>query len=120
MPSLTLSGTAPDFSNGLTKVYDSGTDQYIYTPKNTISTLGTLSLSQNIGLTGTVIALSSDLTLYKDIALKLPANYISDPAYVRITQPIRQYNTLKWQKKIEPVKYNAAKKHIFQILKEYM
>jgi outer membrane protein TolC len=110
LPSLTLSGTAPDFSNGLTKVYDSGTDQYIYTPKNTISTLGTLSLSQNIGLTGTVIALSSDLTLYKDIALKLPANYISDPAYVRITQPIRQYNTLKWQKKIEPVKYNAAKK----------
>jgi outer membrane protein TolC len=110
LPSLTLSGTAPDFSNGLTKVYDSGTDQYIYIPKNTISTLGTLSLSQNIGLTGTVIALSSDLTLYKDIALKLPANYISDPAYVRITQPIRQYNTLKWQKKIEPVKYNAAKK----------
>ena len=38
LPSLTLSGTAPDFSNGLTKVYDSGTDQYIYTPKNTIST----------------------------------------------------------------------------------
>jgi outer membrane protein len=110
LPSLTLSGTTPDWSNGLTKVYDSGTDQYIYTPKNTISTLGTLSLSQNIGPTGTVIALSSDLTLYKDIALKLPVNYISDPAYIRITQPIRQYNTLKWQKKIEPVKYDAARK----------
>ena len=110
LPSLTLNGTTPDFSNGLTKVYDSGSDQYIYTPKNTISTTGTLSLSQNIGLTGTVIALSSDLTLYKDIALKLPVNYISDPAYIRITQPIRQYNTLRWQKKIEPVKYNAAKK----------
>ena len=110
LPSLTLTGNVPNWSNGLTKVYDSGSDQYIYTPKNTISTLGTLSLSQNIGPTGTVIALSSDLTLYKDIALKLPINYISDPAYIRITQPIRQYNTLKWQKKIEPVKYNAAKK----------
>src|SRR5664279_3552326 len=110
LPSLTLSGLTPDFSNGLTKVYDSGTDQYIYTSKNTISTMGTLSLSQNIGPTGTVIALSSDMTLYKDIALKLPVNYISDPAYIRITQPIRQYNTLKWQKKIEPVKYDAARK----------
>ena len=110
LPSLTLTGITPDFSNGLTKVYDSGSDQYIYTSKNTISTMGTLSLSQNIGPTGTVIALSSDLTLYKDIALKLPVNYISDPAYIRITQPIRQYNTLKWQKKIEPVKYNAARK----------
>ena len=110
LPSLTLSGTTPDFSNGLAKVYDSNSDQYIYIPKNTISTLGTLSLSQNIGLTGTVIALSSDLTLYKDIALKLPVNYISNPAYIRITQPIRQYNSLKWQKKIEPVKYDAARK----------
>ena len=110
LPSLTLSGNAPDFSNGLTKVYDSGTNEYIYTSKNTVSSLGTLSLSQNIGVTGTVIALSSDLTLYKDIALKLPVNYISDPAYIHITQPIRQYNTLKWQKKIEPVKYNAALK----------
>ena len=110
LPSLTLSGTTPDFSNGLAKVYDSNSDQYIYIPKNTISTLGTLSLSQNIGLTGTVIALSSDLTVYKDIALKLPVNYISDPAYIRITQPIRQYNSLKWQKKIEPVKYDAARK----------
>ena len=110
LQSLTLSGTTPDFSNGLAKVYDSNSDQYIYIPKNTISTLGTLSLSQNIGLTGTVIALSSDLTLYKDIALKLPVNYISDPAYIRITQPIRQYNSLKWQKKIEPVKYDAARK----------
>src|SRR5664280_750613 len=110
LPSLTLTGITPDFSNGLTKVYDSGSDQYIYTSKNTISTMGTLSLSQNIGPTGTVIALSSDLTLYKDIALKLPVNYISDPAYIHITQPIRQYNTLRWQKKIEPVKYNAARK----------
>jgi outer membrane protein TolC len=110
LPSLTLSGTTPDFSNGLAKVYDSGSNQYIYTSKNTISTIETMSLSQNIGFTGTVIALSSDLTLYKDIALKLPVNYISDPAYIRITQPIRQYNTLKWQKKIEPVKYDAARK----------
>ena len=32
LPSLTLSGTTPDFSNGLAKVYDSNSDQYIYIP----------------------------------------------------------------------------------------
>jgi len=110
LPSLTLSGTTPDYSNRLTQQFDFNTQQYIYVPKNTASTLGTLSISQNIGPTGTVIALSSDLTLYKDIAQKLPVNYIANPTFVRITQPIRQYNTLKWQKKIEPVKYEAAKK----------
>jgi outer membrane protein TolC len=109
-PSLTLSGTTPDFSNGLDKVYDYSTNQYIYRSKNTVSTLGTIALSQNIGPTGTVIALRSDLTLFKDIDKSLPVNYITNPVSVDITQPIRKYNTLKWQKKIEPVKYNAARK----------
>jgi outer membrane protein TolC len=109
-PSLTLSGTTPDFSNGLDKVYNSQTDLYEYRPKNTVSTLGTLSLAQNIGPTGTVIALRSDLTLFKDIQRKLDANYITNPVSVDITQPIRKYNTLRWQKKIEPVKFDAAKK----------
>ncbi|MCX6253543.1 MAG: TolC family protein [Bacteroidia bacterium] len=110
LPSLTLSGTTPDFSNGLDKVYNSESDQYIYLPKNTISNLGTLSLSQNIGPTGTIIALRSDLTLFRDIEKNLPTNYISNPVSIDITQPIRKYNTLRWQKKIEPVKFNAAKK----------
>ena len=29
---------------------------------------------------------------------------------IGITQPIRKYNSLKWQKKIEPLKYDAARK----------
>jgi len=110
LPSLTLSGTTPDFSNGLEKVYNSGTDEYIYIPKNTVSNLGTLSLAQNIGPTGTVIALRSDLTLFRDIAKDIPTNYITNPVSIDVTQPIRRYNTLKWQKKIEPVKYDAARK----------
>jgi outer membrane protein TolC len=110
LPSLTLSGTTPDFSNGLDKVYDYSTNQFSYRQTNTLSNLGTLALSQNIGPTGTVIALRSDLTLFRDIAKNSPVNYITNPVSVDITQPIRKYNTLKWQKKIEPVKYDAAKK----------
>ncbi len=109
-PSLTLSGTTPDFSNGLDKVYNSQIDQYEYKAKHTVSTLGTLALSQNIGPTGTIISLRSDLTLFKDIEKGLDVNYITNPVSIDITQPIRRYNTLKWQKKIEPVKYDAAKK----------
>ncbi len=109
-PSLTLSGTTPDYSNGLEKLYNSGTGEWEYKQKNTISTLGTLSLAQNIGPTGTIIALRSDLTLFKDIQKDLPVNYITNPVSIDITQPIRRYNTLRWQRKIEPVKYDAAKK----------
>lgn len=109
-PSLTISGTTPDFSNGLEKVYNSVTGLYEYRKKNTISNLGTLSVAQNIGPTGTIISLRSDLTVYKDIEKDNPTNYITNPLSLDITQPIRKYNTLRWQKKIEPVKYDAAKK----------
>jgi outer membrane protein TolC len=76
LPSLTLTGTIPDFNNGLEKVYNSVTDQYVYRAKSTISTTSTLSLSQAIEPLGTTISLSSDLTLYKDIEKSLPVNYI--------------------------------------------
>lgn len=113
LPSLTLSGTTPSFSNGLEKVYDYASNTYSYKRTNTISNTGILSLAQNIGPTGTIIALRSDLTLFRDIEKSSPMNYITDPVSIDITQPIRKYNTLKWQKKIEPVKYDAARKTYF-------
>src|SRR5664279_5338853 len=56
LPSLTLSGTTPAFSNGLEKVYDYSTNTYSYQRTNTISNMGTLSLAQNIGPTGTAVS----------------------------------------------------------------
>lgn len=118
LPSLTLSGTAPDFNNGLEKVYNSQTDQYVYRAKSTVSTTSSLSLSQAIGPLGTVISLSSDLTLYKDIEKKLPINYITNPVSININQPIRRYNTLKWQAKIEPLRYEMARKDFLNSIEE--
>jgi outer membrane protein len=112
LPSLTLRGNAPNYSDGFDKVYDSNTNQYTYVAKNTISSSGTLALSQAIGFSGTTISLQSAINHlfdYSSTAL-LPRQYNITPISINITQPIRQYNTLRWQKKIEPVKYEAAKK----------
>ena len=64
-PSLTLRGTAPSYSNGFDRIYDSNTGEYRYVAKNTITDNATLSLSQAIGFTGTTIALQSNfINLY--------------------------------------------------------
>jgi len=118
LPSLSLTGTTPEFFNGLEKVWNSQTDEWKYVATNTISGTGTLSLSQAIGPLGTVISLSSDLTLYKDIEKKLPVNYITNPISININQPIRRYNTLKWQAKIEPLRYEMAKKDFINSIEE--
>lgn len=108
-PSLTLTGTTPSYSNGFDRVYDSNTNEYKYTPKNVVTDIGTLSLSQSIGFTGTTISLQSQITNEYDFS-KEKRTYKTNPVGIRIEQPIKKYNSLKWQTKIEPVKYAAAKK----------
>jgi outer membrane protein len=108
-PSLTLRGTVPAYSNGFDKVYKESLDEYIYTPKNTITSSSSLSLAQAIGFSGTTISLRSDFLNQYDFA-KTKRIFNTTPVSIVINQPIKQYNSLKWQKKIEPVKYDAAKK----------
>jgi outer membrane protein len=109
LPTLTLRGTVPAYSNGFDRVYNSNTDEYIYTPKNTITDNATLSLAQAIGFTGTTISLRSDFLNLYDFE-KGRRTFTTTPVSVRIDQPIRQYNTLHWQTKIEPLKYSVAKR----------
>ena len=111
-PSLTLRGTAPNYTNGFSKEYNSTTGQYDYVPINIINSSSTLSLSQAIGLTSTTISLQAGLNHLYDFEQNStqPRQYNVSPFSINLTQPIRQYNTLKWQRKIEPVKYDAAKK----------
>jgi outer membrane protein TolC len=107
-PSLTLTGTTPDYSKTYTRVWNSQDSKWDYVETNVLQTIGSLSLSQNIGLTGGSISLNSDLTLENDFIRKTD-KYITAPVFVRLMQPLLRYNSLKWQKKTEPLKYSAAK-----------
>jgi outer membrane protein TolC len=108
-PSLTLTGTTPDYSNSYDKVWNSQTNGYDYQATNTLSNLGSLALSQNIGFTGGTIFMNSDLTMFNDFEND-SKKYITTPISIGLTQPLFRYNALKWQKKTEPLKFVAAKK----------
>lgn len=110
-PSLTLTGTTPDYSTAFSRVWNSQLNEWQYVSKNILQTIGSLSLLQNIGLTGGTIALQSDLTLETDFDKDDERNkYITAPLSVRYIQPLFRYNSLRWEKKTEPLKYEAAKK----------
>ena len=110
LPSLRLSGTTPDFNNALQRQFRSSDSSNYYIQTNIIDNLGSIYLSQSIGPTGTTISLRSDLTLEKDLEKNSPVNYITTPVSINLTQPIKSYNSLKWDKKIEPKRYDQAKK----------
>jgi outer membrane protein TolC len=108
-PSLTLTGITPEYSNSYDKVWNSQTSGYDYQSTNTLSNLGSLALSQNIGFTGGTIYVNSDFTMFNDFENN-SKKYITTPLSIGLTQPLFRYNALKWQKKTEPLKFEAAKK----------
>ncbi|MCJ7819793.1 MAG: TolC family protein, partial [Bacteroidales bacterium] len=108
-PSLVLSGSTPDYSTAYNRVWNSALNQWEYQATNVLQNLASLALTQNIGLTGGTISLNSDLTLENDLEDD-SRRYITSPVSIRLTQPLFRYNALRWQKKIEPLKYEEAKK----------
>ncbi len=109
-PSLTLSGTIPEYNRLFEKEFDFSTGQDQYVEKNTNSSSLNLSLSQNIGLTGGSIFMQSGLTRFDVLGDDGSSQYISTPVSIGFIQPISGYNSFKWEKKIEPLKYEEAKK----------
>ena len=107
-PSLTLTGTTPFYSTAFERVWNSQDSKWDYKSTNVLRNLGSLALSQNIGLTGGTISLNSDLTLENDFE-RDTRNYITVPVSIGLVQPLFRYNSLRWQKKTEPLKYSAAK-----------
>ncbi len=108
-PSLTLTGTAPFYSTANERVWNSVLERWDYKATNVLRNLGSLSLTQNIGLTGGSVSVNSDLTLENDFD-RDERKFITVPLSIGVVQPLFRYNSLKWQRKTEPLKYDAAKK----------
>ena len=108
-PSLTLTGTAPFYSTANERVWNSVLERWDYKATNVLRNLGSLSLTQNIGLTGGSVSVNSDLTLENDFD-RDERKFITVPLSIGLVQPLFRYNSLKWQRKTEPLKYEAAKK----------
>jgi outer membrane protein TolC len=108
-PSLTLTGTAPFYSTANERVWNSVLERWDYKATNVLRNLGSLSLTQNIGPTGGSISVNSDLTLENDFD-RDERKFITVPVSIGLVQPLFRYNSLRWQRKTEPLKYESAKK----------
>ncbi len=118
LPSLTLTGTFPEYNRIYEKEYDYNTGKEYYVEKNTNSLLGQLSLSQNVGFTGGSISLESDLRRFDVLGADGSTQYITSPVSINYNQPLFRFNELKWQKQIEPLRYEEAKKAYIEAVEE--
>ncbi len=106
LPSLLLSGN-PKFENRIRKTESEFGDQYNEYRSSDVDL--DMSLRQNIIGTGGTLSLNTGLNR-NDNFIEDIVTYNSNIVYLNYSQPIFQHNTFKWEKRIEPVKYNKAKR----------
>ena len=70
---------------------------------------GDLSIDQNIWLTGGKLSLTSSLDYIKQLGTGGDRHFMSVPVTLQLTQPIFGVNNIKWNRRIEPVRYAEAK-----------
>ena len=113
LPSVTLTSN-PTFNERINKITQpDGTTLFI--KQNQLSTDLSMTIKQNIPLTGGNFFVESSLTRMDEFENDVTA-YNSQPLIIGYQQTLLGYNSLKWDKRIEPVRYREARKNYNEAL----
>jgi outer membrane protein TolC len=106
---LLLTGSLPSFNKSINKI--STTEGDVFSAQTINSLYAGLSLNQKIGFTGGDISLNSNLqrldNIYTDTTY---SSYNATFINIAYRQPLFKYNSYKWNRKLEPLLYNEARK----------
>lgn len=120
-PQLDLVGEFPAYNRSFDEVRQED-GSYEFKPVSYNNSELSLRLSQDITATGTRIFLNSGINRYDnflDDDLNNPYHiYRGNPLEVGIFQPLFQYNRLKWDKKIEPLRFEESQREYIERLEE--
>jgi outer membrane protein TolC len=116
LPSLSMNSNLLGFSRSYEPVTQND-GSTAYRSVNLNNTTFLTQISQNVAFTGGYLFLESGLDRF-DNFLYDTAYYSSVPLKIGYSQSTFQFNQFRWQKKIEPLKYDEAKKEYIRRLEE--
>lgn len=115
-PQLQITGTVPDFNRTFSETVQPD-GSILFQPVTYSNTQTSLSLSQAISPTGGTFFLRSSLQRYDDFEYDY-TYYNAFPVQVGLLQPILKFNAYKWEKIIEPLKFEESLKTYFEDIEE--
>lgn len=107
LPSLTLS-SSPYINNEINKITQ-GDGTSLFLSQSQFGGDVSLSVNQNISLTGGTFFIKSSLNYLREMESKMNM-FSTIPVSIGYTQSLFGYNSLKWDRRIEPLRYTEAKK----------
>ena len=118
LPSLNLSSTLGNFNRSLVALQNAETGGINYRDNYNMRNSLQLSVDQNLAFTGGTLSLYSSLERLDQYAPDRSTTYASQPISISYIQPLGGYNSLKWQKKTEPIRYEQAKRTYLESMEE--
>lgn len=114
LPSLSLNASPLDFNRYRRTEYNFETNADEYRLREYLNSDVNLSVNQNVALTGGQLFLRSNVGMVKNLGGDKNTSYTATPVSIGFSQELNGYNQLKWKSKIEPLKYEKAKKEFIQ------
>lgn len=115
-PQLSLSGSLPSFTRSFVQVIQpDGT--IVFQPVSNNNSILSLSLSQNIPLTGGSIYVQQQVQRFDNFLAKNTL-YNGVPFEVGLSQPLFRFNPMKWDRLTEPLRYAESNQQYIEAMEQ--
>ena len=108
LPSLSLTTTPLQYYRDIVRRYDSQNNIDIFREQQSLYSFGNLSIMQNVDITGGTFYIDSELGYLRNFGETANSRFNTVPFRVGYKQNLFGFNSFKWEKKIEPLKYDKA------------
>ena len=108
LPEVTFTATIPSFNKRYNS-YQREDGSYTFLRDDNIMMNGALTIDQRIWLTGGTLSLTTSLDFVRQLGDGAANRFMSVPVALRLNQPLFAVNDVKWNRRIEPVRYKEAR-----------
>lgn len=112
LPSLSLTFTPASYNRYMTQRYDFDQNIDVFRQQQMFSASAGLELQQNFDLLGGTFYLDTDLEYMRNFGANTSTQFSSVPVRIGYRQNLIGFNSFKWERKIEPLRYEKAKKEL--------
>lgn len=112
LPSVSLTVRPTSYYRYMTQRYDFDKNIDVFRQQQTFGASAGLEVLQNFDLLGGIFYLDTDLEYMRNFGANTYTQFSSVPIRIGYRQNLVGYNSFKWERKIEPLKYEKAKKEL--------
>lgn len=110
LPSLTLNMTPLQYNRDFIKRYVPEDNIDVYRSQQSLYSSANFSINQNLDVTGGTLIIDSEFGYFHNFGQTNFTQYSSIPIRIGYNQSLMGFNQFRWEKRIEPLKYEKAKK----------